>query len=101
MGGSYRNTASYTEASVQSVFPHLDVLKWTTKPNATMVKYLVDKCYANGAAVMTALCSDKHRMIGDLMLAKLYPMVSVTPFEAPTAPMLTITPTETYPQLAL
>ena len=49
MGGSYRNTASYTEASVQSVFPHLDVLKWTTKPNATMVKYLVNKWYANGA----------------------------------------------------
>ena len=85
---------------MQSIFLYWDVSKWTTKPNATMVKYLVDKCYANGADVMTALCSDKHRMIGDLMPAMLYGTVSGILFVAPTVTVLTITPNTTHSQLA-
>ena len=86
---------------MQSIFPYWDVLDCKTKPNATMVKDLVIKCYVNGAAVTTIMGKGEHRMLGDLMSATLYATVPSTPFAAPTETVLTIPPTVNHLQLAL
>ena len=100
MRRSYQKMASYTEANVKYILPYWDVLKWTTEPNATMVKYIVGKWYANGTDVTTTSSRGEHRMIKDLMSSAIYATVSETPFAAPTAPVLTIPPTATHSQLA-
>ena len=64
-----------------------------------MVKDLVGEFYSNRSAVSEMLVGGRHGIIGYLVSATLYAIVSRTPFTAPMETILNIPPTTTHSQL--
>ena len=93
--------ASYIEANMQAILLYWDVLKWTTKLNVIMVKYLFSEWYANIAAIMKMLGGGKNEILGDLISAALYAALFGTLSLVKTTPVLSITPTTTHLQPTL